>query len=364
MKYLIPVLLFWSFNSIAQISITSSQFPTTGDTMRMSVAQLDQSIDYQTTGPNQNWDFSALVLDSQRVNDYRPVTETSSFSQLYFGAFAPSSYRASYYTKALDFPITSAMSGLPISIDNIIQFTKLNADSLTNVGFAVTFSGTEVPVKSDTIEKVYDFPLNFQDSWTSHGFTALDMNPLYDIKFKQHRYRVSQVDGWGTINTPFGSFDALRIHHTIYETDSIYIAFDTLPGTWTVIPVPTQNQYEWLSNTEKDPILRISTSDLQGFETVTNITYRDFYHDPPLALNALKEDGFSIFPNPVQDHLYITSPVKIERVQLFSCEGKLIRSEVLNAQTGMISTQDLEPGVYQLVLESQGSKMSSSFFKI
>ena len=54
-----------SFSAIAQISITSSNMPVSGDTIRYTNANLNSIGDYTTTGTNYNWLFDTLRPTSQ-----------------------------------------------------------------------------------------------------------------------------------------------------------------------------------------------------------------------------------------------------------------------------------------------------------
>lgn len=361
MKKIITCLLILPSCFFAQITINSSQFPNVGDTLRMSVGIIDQSIDFQISGPDQNWDFSTLILDSQVVNQFKPISASSSFSQLYFGSFAPLEYRANYFTEELAFPISSNM-GSPIPIEQVIRFTQLNSDSMSIVGYAMTTNGTEIPVKSDIIEKVYDFPLVYDNSWQSKGFTVLNLNPLYNLIFKQAKERYSVIDGWGTITTPFGSFEALRIKHIIYEVDSLYFDDGSSQGQWTIIPVPESHEYEWYSNTEKNPILKITTNINLGVEIISNITYRDIYRE---SLNLTEKHTLStrVFPNPVTNNLYIQSTSKLDELEICSLEGKIIEHIQPNAFFYNLNTSSMAPGSYLVKLKSSDQFQIVPFIK-
>ncbi len=91
----------------------------------------------------------------------------------------------------------------------------MTADSVTSVGYSMVINNNEIPYKSDTIEKNYDFPIQFGNTTYSRGYTKTDMNPVYNGILKQHRVHSSSVDGWGSITTPYGTFNALRIKHEI-----------------------------------------------------------------------------------------------------------------------------------------------------
>ena len=50
-------LIYIPVSCFTQITLNNPDFSDAGDTVRVSIAVPDSSIDYFTTGPNQNWDF-------------------------------------------------------------------------------------------------------------------------------------------------------------------------------------------------------------------------------------------------------------------------------------------------------------------
>ena len=52
--------LFIAVNAFGQISITSSDMPSAGDTLRSSIAFNVDEFDFSRTGPDYNWNFSSL----------------------------------------------------------------------------------------------------------------------------------------------------------------------------------------------------------------------------------------------------------------------------------------------------------------
>ena len=229
MKILIIIAILFPFIASSQITLNVADFSDGGDTVRMSNST-DLTIDFVTTGPNQNWDYSNLTADSQTLLDYQETSSMSFLAQVIFGTFAASDYQATNYISSTALPLDQIGGFLPVNITDVFQFSKNSADSITSIGMALSIDGNEVPFKSDTIETRYKLPLNYNDSYSSRGYTNLDMNPFYNGIWIQYKQRSSVVDGWGNIVTPYGSFDALRIDHFITETDSLFVDF--VGGFW------------------------------------------------------------------------------------------------------------------------------------
>lgn len=359
MKLLLFALLFFPVIAISQITLTSNDFANPDDTVRMSIT-MDLTIDFSTTGANQTWDYSNLTPNSQELREFYSMTNASAFVNFVFGFFAPTNYQASYFLPNNDLPLDQVSGFLPVPITDVFQFSKKNNDSITSVGFAISVDGNEVPFKSDTIETRYKYPLTFNDSYSSRGYTNMDLNPVADVIWRQYRQRETNVDGWGSITTPFGTFNAIRLRHTIDEVDSIRMDFfGTGNPMWIPIPVPTNYIYEWWTNGEKEPILRIKTTSVFGAEIVSSIEYRDNYVDLTAGVEE-KDLTLSIYPNPVSSLLKIDGLNGNSLYQIIGADGKSI---LLGETTGLISVETLAEGMYHLLIETKDGSKEFSFIK-
>ena len=361
MKYLLLFSLGISIPGFSQITINSTHTPVSGDTLRLSNAVIDQSLDYQTTGADINWDFSTLEYNGQKRNDYKPVSAAGQIAQFIFGSFAPTVYKASYFVANNTLPLASLPPQLPISITDISQFYRNDPDSLTLIGFKLTVNGQMVPAKSDTIETKYLFPVEYGNTHASRGYTRLDLNPAYAGIWIQHRDRQTEVDGYGSITTPYGTFDALRIHHRIEETDSFYVSISGF-STWIRIPVPVTHEYEWRATEEKEAILKITTSIVQGAEQITSVEYRN-----NLVISAgLDENSLeiSMYPNPVSKTLMISTPEPFGSYGIFSADGKQVLAGQLSPSAQQaIDVTTLVNGTYFIRLQSDANTVFRTFIK-
>jgi hypothetical protein len=359
MRALLSLLLFTSGFASAQITLNNSDFADGGDTVRMSSAT-DPAIDFLSTGANFTWDFSGLVAESQTLKNFNDLSGASTLMQFTFGPFAPPKYQATNYTASNDLPLDQVGSFLPVNISEVNGVSRNTADSITSIGISIVVDGTEVPVKSDTIETRYKFPANFGDVYSSRGYTNLDLNPLFDAIWIQYRQRSSNIDGWGQITTPFGTFDALRMRHVIQEQDSLYIGQF---GTWVELPIPATTIYEWWATGELEPVLRITTGDFNGTETVTDIEYRDVY-DPLLAGISELVTEVNVYPNPATEELNIDGFYAGSSYIVMSAEGKLVQSGNIESSSNVISLKGVEAGTYAVLIKSvDGSFARSTFVK-
>ncbi|MFK7785342.1 MAG: T9SS type A sorting domain-containing protein, partial [Crocinitomicaceae bacterium] len=334
-----------------------ADFADGGDTVRMS-STTDPSIDFLSTGANFTWDFSGLLAESQTLKSFNTLSGASIQMQFLFGPFASSVYQATNFTASSDLPLDQFGSFLPVNISEVNGVSKNSSDSITSIGFSIVVDGNELPIRSDTIETRYKFPANFGDVYTSRGYTNLDLNPIFDAIWIQYRQRNSNIDGWGQITTPFGTFDALRMRHVIEEQDSLYIGQF---GTWIELPIPTSTIYEWWATGELEPILRISTSAFNGTETVTDIEYRDVY-DPLLAGMDELIAEVNVYPNPASEELNIDGFYVGSSFVLINAEGKLVQSGNIRSSSQTISLEGFNAGTYTLLIKSPGGSFAKSTF--
>ena len=76
-KVLLPLLFIGlSFQTQAQITITSADMPNTNDTIRLSVKTSLSGFSPAATGANYTWDYTNLIPDSQRVVKFVSASTT------------------------------------------------------------------------------------------------------------------------------------------------------------------------------------------------------------------------------------------------------------------------------------------------
>jgi hypothetical protein len=337
-----------------------SDFPNAGDTIRFSYAS-NQVINYETAGEGLIWDFSGLTADSQHVKLFKAMNDASLNVILSFGSFAPIKYRASYFNENSDLPIDQLSQFLPVEISDINTYTKSIPDSITALGYSIKVDGQTVPFQSDTIETKYKFPLNFASTYSSRGYTSVDFNPIADFKFKQYRKRNSQVDGSGTLITPLGSFEVLRIKHVIQETDSVYQTFFGT-GFWIGIPPTLTTEYEWFANGKKDALLKIVEIDVNGNSQIRSIEYQDIYRDLTSSISEVKND-IEVYPTLTEDKININSPEEISEFEIWDSQGKIELKGLLNDSNASINISELNLGLYFLKLKTASDSFVFRFIK-
>jgi len=346
----------------SQITLSGNDFAGANDTVRISQT-MDPVIDYTLTGPNFSWDFSGLTAASQYLKYFQPVSNSTILVQAEYGFTAPTEYKATYFLESRDIPIDQLNQFLPAELSDLNQFSRKTADSITSLGYSLSVNGQALPFKSDTIETHYKFPTNFEDTFSTRGYTYIDLNPVTDFKLKQYRQRTSIVDGFGTLITPFGTFEVLRIKSVINELDSVYQTFFG-GGGWNVLPQTVITEYEWWAQGKNDAMLKIVATENNGTPQIRSIEYQDIY----LGLDAsLKENffEFNLVPNPADNLILIDSDLAIEHIQVIGLDGSVVlKQNANNVSKATIEISMLETGVYFVEVSSGKFSATQKLIKL
>lgn len=334
--------------ALAQITLQVNDFATAADTIRLSLAN-PINIDLQNTGPNAIWDFSQLSAQSQTLVDYNPIGFGSLLILATYGPIASTPYKATYFNLTDDLPIDQFSAFLPIELSNLSQYTRRTNSQINSIGYSIDIQGQGVPFKSDTIETRYALPLQFNDTYTSRGYTYVDLNPATDIKFIQHRERISVVDGWGSLTTPLGTFNALRIRHDISENDSIYQTFFGT-GSWFAPPSFVTTEYEWWTTGKKECLVRATVGGFGQNQTPT-IEYQDIYLGLDAGLSA-PSFAFSFYPNPAADWCYFQAAKPFDFLEIMDASGRVVLRHENAALQGYFDISTLPNGTYTVRIQA------------
>lgn len=239
----------------SQIVVNQSDMPVVGDTIRVSITNVVPA-GYASTAFDTVWDYAGLEAMSQRIDTFVSATAT------------PLAYQW-FFVLAGGANLASPLGSSPIPVLPVTQsftFFKNSASSYSDLGSAYTLQGLPLPAKYDVPDKLYQFPLAPGLTWSSVSSFAISIPGL--AAYSTQRTRSNLVDGWGTLVTPYGTFQTLRVKSTLAMHDSIYI--DSLgtgfPFNRNII------EYKWLAKGKGIPLLQINE---EG--ALVRATYRDIY---------------------------------------------------------------------------------------
>lgn len=262
MKKILTLCLLTVYGSaFAQISITSADMPVVNDTLRYSTTVT--SVNINQTGANYNWNFSNLIVQHQEIQHYYSPLQTPYILQ--FG------FTATYGIAENNF----ALGGIGGVASAVYGFYKNSSAASVMIGRGATIQSLPLGITYAPRDTLFKFPLTYLKSYNGSFNGEASLLGLGSLK--QVGTRSTVVDGWGTITTPFGVFQCIRVKSVIVETDSV--VFNGFG-----FPVPNnRTEYKWLAKNQHFPILEVIVNDLTSVQTVR---YRDYYRPEAYINNA------------------------------------------------------------------------------
>lgn len=356
-KYLPLFALFFTGSLGAQITIGSSDMPNAGDSILISVTTNVDTNDVTLTGANYIWNYATLTPDFQRYEKFdSPFTFPTPFNLLF------SILNTSYGNE------NNLLTSLPIpgiTLDNAYDFLKESSSSLKQVGAGYTISGIPLPFLYSSNDYIFRFPMNYLNTDSCDYKFGL---PIPSIGYYgQTGHRVNVVDGWGTVTTPLGTYNALRVKSTIAAIDTVEL---DIIGLGTNIPRPLRYEYKWLATGKQIPVLKVDATDIAGTITVNNVEYQDTIIPgvPQLGIANYMDNNFNsiVYPNPFTDNttlqytLTAKSQVKISITDIVGKTIATVTDESQNAGTYQkqmnVSELNLSQGVYFVILQTISGK--------
>lgn len=336
----LAILLTLTVSLEAQITITQYDLPSVNDTLHFKIGNIS-NFDPNVTGADQTWDFSMITLSNERVDTIIPVTSTP---LVYNAIFNFTVANLAYINQS------PPSLGIGITVSDYYDFYKKSSSYYRKAGFGATINNIPTPVKYDNPELYFALPLTYGTSDSSiskYGFTL----PNYGY-YGQTIYRKHEADGWGTIITPYGSYNAIRVKATVNIIDTIY---NESSGLGYTLNRPISYEYYWLSNGLKTHVAKITQ---HGRIYTIEILY-----NPVNYANSNIIDNISIAPNPVKDYLYINSlPEGTKSISLFNTLGQTILQKETTKNNFIVNLTSISNGIYELKIVSENLKYSKRIF--
>ena len=295
---LLPPFLALAGGALAQTApiITAADMPVAGDSLRLSQAAvvLPASAPALTpSGPNQTWDYSGLMPTGQRVQRYNSFATSATGLQVLFFTGAN---KASISTPQ----VLPAGAGAALPITDTKEFFNLASNLFYSVGFGATVSGTALPVLyAQNNDVIYALPVTYSSNAATDFFLS---NSLITASLpgtgylSRKRQRINRADAWGTVTTPYGTFQALRVVTSLADHDSVVVGAGPGQG----LDLPLVREYKWLATGQHVPVLTITTATVAGREVITGVEYRDVFRRAAVLTVRAPTPGAAIdaYPNP------------------------------------------------------------------
>lgn len=339
---LIPAL--W-LSAQTPITLDENDLPEAGRSYLVTSASPLIDFDAEATGEEYTWDFSTLFPLLEDTSFWIPDNETN---PLYFFL---------WLTSDIAEQTISDIENDLLTITDVYNFYWLDDDYFAFSGFAGSILEIPIPIWFEEPETIIEFPAIFEQYTTfSTGFD-LDIPDIGG--WSELRERENAIDGWGTLITPAGTYDVLRVRSEILVTD-------TFSYDGTVIPVQyTTREYRWMAKEEGIPVMQITTQEVLGVETITAVTYKS---GELTAVQDIPADAQSLtIISPVHDVLeaFITVPESgAYSWQVMSMSGQVVASANTYIQQGSFILEQpasaWPTGMYVVQLFHRGAPVASA----
>jgi len=352
-KLLTIALGFIGLNALAQITVTDTDIIEVGDVIYQASDSIPSTfITIGNSGANQSWDFSSLQeMETETIEVISPVGTL-------YGSMYPN-------------------ANLCIEMDDDLLYLDKTSNGVEMVGFGnlpVNMLMIPLPLTYNLIHQ--DGPNTIMDSvFANSGLfdnslaPVISSNPLYDqvdsLKIKVVITSDFNVDSWGNVTIPLGSFDALRLKVEETTTTEFYTYCSSsagLGGGWfsaqAFLPIETEiaNRYQWWAN---DPMFKFMLAELE-VDSLDNVEKATFLIENPMpaAINDEYAQMVSVYPIPTSDKLIIESKSSnLTDLTLFDVMGKLVFSDKFSGTTQIDLTQ-MSKGIYYLHLKTTEGELT------
>jgi len=347
-KQLLSIIALLSFGTVtAQITITQADVAPLGFVIFRGTDTTFTETPIGPGGTNMSWDFSGIVDDT---GDTLAISDPSVFP-----AFS-------------NFP----SSNIAIINGGGTAYGILNSSSLSIIGQTATVAGTDIVVDVNPPEIVVDFPANYNDSYFNSSiaygafpYTAqagVDSARIKSVKDKQ-----VDIDAWGSLIIPFGTFNVIRTKESIIQYDTVdahLTGFPPIvPPSWTNVQANETHttHFTYWANGIGFPVMEADSLEATGEVNVTWLL------QSPTA--SIKEQtsltNALVYPNTAKDLVTIrltnSSAATIEVTDVLGKQVKKL-SEQKIAST--LNVSDLTEGIYVYKVTYANGKNESGRFVI
>ncbi|MCI4667511.1 MAG: PKD domain-containing protein [Bacteroidia bacterium] len=304
--------------SQAQITYSSSEYASVGDTFVMSTVQNGLiGLNVAATGPNFNWVFDSLEVSDQRRFRIEDPDNTGYFLTWFAACilgqgnvFTCPGIWDNLTDQAISDGADFGFGGVQFS--NAFTFYKKTSSTYeaTIFGASIGIGGISLPiaVNYEDIDTLYQFPLVYQNIDSSFSRLAFDAsNGGTGIESIQEHKRINEIDGWGSLTTPFATYDSvLRMKTTLFNNDTIVVN-----GMSIAVPTTTI-EYKWFAKDTGQPAMVATLNRLPiGGDVLTSIEFID-------SLKCLQPNASFLFFPPIAP---IDSASGVANVSFFNQSG-------------------------------------------
>ncbi len=341
MRWVVTFLAFlWG-----QITIQSSDLPSPGSTYSFGQARPNPALDYAATGAGFTWDFSGLRADTHLLSDWKSISSVPQY------AFSCGNWQA---WQSLLLKIADSIPTPIGTLKNVYAFLSKTTNHLRIEGLGATFNGLPLTFCYSDPDEIYVLPLTYGDRDSTTFRLRIEFqvpNQPVTVAIVQRGYRIHEVDGYGQVQIPLGTYDCLRLKRKIYQRDSVFLNGFPFQSRDT-----TYYELEWLGQGKGIPLVRATGNYTMGQFVAASVSFQD-----SMAASSLREGGRSwvVGPNPTTDVLYL--PREGVSYAVYDLTGRLWQEGPWPAEGRLVLSPAMPAGVYFLRLRRGGRESFHRF---
>jgi hypothetical protein len=327
--------LFMSSALNAQIFITSAHFIDVSDVVQIGIDE-NPSISHTPAGPNQTWGYGELVAN-----------------QTDFIALG----MAEWFNGASNFP--NATLGTEGEDGTQIFFRKTTeAFDLMGVYGDLFENGTNTALAFNPYQRQLTFPSTYGTTFTNVSTLNLkleDFEGADSVVVTVTTHRFSEMDAWGTLTTPFGTFPAIRQHikdSTIQSVVAYLFGFPVFNESETAI----SHSYSFFSDAQNARYVLLQ----YNYDAESDVLSGVQWQMATPVLNSVDDskNDYVLFPNPSSNLVNIKSenPIHGELI-VFDVLGQIIYQQNLkNTDFTSVDVSAWNSGVYFFQITTENSR--------
>jgi hypothetical protein len=206
------------------------------------------------------------------------------------------------------------------------------------------------------------------------GLDSIKVNRTADV--------TSNIDGWGNVTTPFGTFASLR-QIVVEETIDSTWEKSSITGNWSLISsttiaalalaqiyvddvtYDTTRTARWWTDdpSSQFPLVEM---DYEANGTVNEITWQKSSPTVGVQETVNTSTEVTLFPNPAKNQITISSQLKTNNsIGIFDVTGKAVANHRFTKNSITLSVEELKNGVYFYnIYDVNGAVLNSNKFVI
>lgn len=353
-KFLLFSITFFTMIAFAQVSYLSTDFAAIGYSQFVSSSVNDADYNFVETAENFNWNYSGLVALNQETVSYINPNDTGYKDRWCLLNFliVPTICNTQFnnnFNLATQLVESIDLGGA--SVGNVYAHMRKTATNLQNrmIGLEVPLDGNteKIVINYTQPDTIYEFPFTFGSTNTSVSQAGLNLNPLLPISITIAQERINSVEGWGSLTTPFGTFENVLKMKTVLNT----LTNINNDGEITEIPTIT-HEYKWFDKAHGIPVLEVTGPVVDGVWTAANIRYID----NELSTFNPTLDQIVVYPNPTNGELFTNlNKDNIQNISIYNLFGQKVGQN--------LDLSHLVSGFYLINIQSELGRITKKVLK-